>query len=211
MSLIFERLKGNLLTVGTVELTPDILELSLTAVTAIVGIASIIIAVLTLRQNNKMIESSTRPVVKVYLTQTYIQAVHHYLILKNFGASSATITKFEFDCDFDLSKISYEDVGKPFSHIVGTELAPSQSIHTSLAVIQSKLHISEWHKNNEQPLTFTIHVEYLSESGKKYSDKSLINLSYDQGLTYVRPSVNDQQKTLQYIMHSLVALVEKLL
>ena len=65
-----------------------------------VTITPIVIAVLTLRQNSKMIEESTRPVVCVYSEYVLIGKGCLYLVVKNFGHTAATIDKFDVDCDF---------------------------------------------------------------------------------------------------------------
>ena len=65
-----------------------------------VSIISIFIAVLTLRQNNRMIEESIRPVVCVYSEYIIVGEGYLYLVIKNFGHSAATIEKFDVECDF---------------------------------------------------------------------------------------------------------------
>ena len=65
-----------------------------------VTITPILIAVLTLRQNSKMIEESTRPVVCVYSEYIIVGEGCLYLVVKNFGHSAAIIDEFDVDCDF---------------------------------------------------------------------------------------------------------------
>lgn len=182
------------------------LQLILVVTTALVGIASIIIAVLTLRQNNKMIESNTRPILRFYLTQLNIQTVQHYLVLKNFGSSSARITNFH--CDFDLTQITYKELSDPFRYIIGTELAPGQKLYTSFASIESKKFVNNWNKSHDEPLTFQIELSYISEVGKQYDEHIDINLSYDTGFTYARPSINTCEDGVKYSMHALVQIAE---
>jgi hypothetical protein len=68
----------------------DLIDILAIAVSTLVGIISIVIATLTLRQNNKMIEESTRPYITIYSGITYFQRAKFYVILKNFGNSLET-------------------------------------------------------------------------------------------------------------------------
>lgn len=100
-------------------------SLILSAVTALTSIAAVIISVLTLRQNAKMIENSTRPYLGVYGLSVYVEQRCYYIIIKNFGQSSAHIDSFS--CDFDLEKLSHHDGIVPLSNITGTTMLPGQS------------------------------------------------------------------------------------
>lgn len=70
----------------------------------ILAVISVVTVVIILRQNSKMLESSTRPYVSIYFQPLFDT---NYLVLKNFGNSTA---KVEDDCkkaiEFDLSKFS---------------------------------------------------------------------------------------------------------
>lgn len=174
--------------------------------TALVGIASIAIAICTLRQNSKMIEASTRPVVKIYLTRVYIQTVRHYLIIKNFGASSARIT--DFKSEFDLNNLTCLELGQPFRHIVGTELAPGQKILTAFAPSEFKTFIKKWAATHSEPLIFNINITYQSEAGINYSNTATINLSCVSGIALARPTINSSEDALKYSMHALEQIAE---
>lgn len=63
-------------------------------------LAAISVVTVTLRQNNRMIEESTRPYISVYTDEINTGNPLFYLIIKNFGKSPAYITKFESDFDF---------------------------------------------------------------------------------------------------------------
>lgn len=66
----------------------------------ILAVISVVTVVLTLKQNNRMIEESTRPCISVYTDEINTGNPFFYLIVKNFGKSPAYITKFESDFDF---------------------------------------------------------------------------------------------------------------
>ena len=100
-------------------------SLILSAFTAFTSVAAVIISVLTLRQNAKMIENSSRPYINIYGLSTYIEQRCYYIIIKNFGQSSAHVDFFSCDCD--LKTLSYHTEDVPFSNIAGTTISPGQS------------------------------------------------------------------------------------
>ena len=64
------------------------------------SIISIFIAVLNLRQDNRIIEESIRPVICVYSEYINLGKGYLYLVVKNFGHLATTIEKFNVDSDF---------------------------------------------------------------------------------------------------------------
>lgn len=81
--------------------TSDLLQLIGILCTSLLSIVSIIISVVTLRQNHKMIEESSRPIISIYTQRIYYyDSSHFYLVVKNFGQSTAYMTKFVTDKDF---------------------------------------------------------------------------------------------------------------
>lgn len=109
-----------------------IIELIGVLVSLLLGIASIVISVLTLNQNSKMIEESSRPNIAVYGKKIYIGITKYILIVKNFGSSSGTIT--DFKCDKNLKDYALIKDYNPFEHIIGTTLVPGQSIFCELSL-----------------------------------------------------------------------------
>lgn len=90
-------------------------------VTSLLSIISIAIAVLTLRQNNKMIEESTRPYIQMSYEVMNTGSANTFFLLKNYGQSGAKICDFSYDFS-ELDK----DIDYQFSKIIGTYLAPGQ-------------------------------------------------------------------------------------
>ena len=66
----------------------DIIEIAGIIASTITSIIAIAISVKTLRQNNKMLEESTRPNIQIY--SIYSDTIV-YIMIKNFGQSSCTI------------------------------------------------------------------------------------------------------------------------
>ena len=67
---------------------------------------SIVTVVITLRQNNKMIENSSRPYVCVYFDYMQCGEPTGYFVVKNFGASSAFIDSLTYNDVIQSSKIA---------------------------------------------------------------------------------------------------------
>ena len=78
-----------------------IVNIILCVLSFILAVISVVTVVITLRQNNRMIEESTRPFISVYTDEINAGDPFFYLVVKNFGKSTAYITKFEYDFDFN--------------------------------------------------------------------------------------------------------------
>lgn len=176
----------------------DYVELLGIIASVLTGLVAIIISILTLRQNSKMIEESSRPYVTLYSGTTYFQNIGYFLILKNFGQSGAVITSFS--CSHDLSKYSYDSSPTrriPFENIVGTFLAPNQAVKAAI-------------KPNDLPkdAPFVFKIEYSSTSNKKYFEQVEINCAADMEIIHLRASTKD--KELKIISYTLQDIAERL-
>ncbi|MBQ1194536.1 MAG: hypothetical protein IIX45_10555, partial [Lachnospiraceae bacterium] len=86
-------------------LTPtDIINICLCILSFLLAAISVLIVIITLRQNNKMLEQASRPVISIYLESVILNEKRPivYLVVKNYGNSTAYMDKFV--CDFDLTK-----------------------------------------------------------------------------------------------------------
>ncbi len=164
----------------------------------ILSAIAIIISVLTLRQNSKMIEESTRPYITIYSNVTDFQNLVYYLVLKNFGQSGAEITSFK--CNQDLSKYCYDDVKfarVPFKNIEGTFLTPGQMF---------KYPIDSTKLKDAEPLKFEISYK---SSTHTYIEKITVNCAADLGVLHLRAST--QGKELKAISYALQDIGERFL
>lgn len=125
---------------------------------------SVIILIVTIRQNHLILENDSRAYLSIYTDTTDCHAVTLYLILKNFGKSNAIITHFE--CDTDLTPFSRLEGFVPFAHMENTSIAPGQSYKYALS--QAPLKFSE-----KQEINFN--VSYKSNR-KKYSESICVSL-----------------------------------
>ncbi len=180
----------------------DAISLAGVIVSAIVGIlslgisvASIIIAVKTLKQNKKMIQNSSRPYVSVVLQATNFQNPNLYLVVKNFGNSGAIIMKLDFD--IDLLKYSYKNDRRPFDKIEGTFIAPQQKIMCNIKNVKM---------GEDDIKAFNAHIEYTDGVHNYIEDYPLNFESLTRNIT-VRAST--EGKELRNISYTLQDMVEK--
>ena len=85
-------------------LTPsDIVQILGIIASFLTAIVAIIISLVTLRQNSKMLEESSRAVISVYSQSINTGTPMLFLVVKNFGNSTATISN-----QSDVSKVLVE-------------------------------------------------------------------------------------------------------
>lgn len=171
-------------------------NIALCILSFILAVISIIIVVLSLRQNSKMIESSTRPNISIYAGTTYFSSTTTYLIIKNFGSSTAIIT--DFNCDMDLSVCAYNENYVPFKNIVNLTLCPQQSV-------QFPVRIPKLHELTEY---ITFNFSYKS-STKSYEEKVVLNLSAYCDRVHLR--ANTKGEEVKAISFTLQDIAEKML
>lgn len=174
-----------------------IVNIILSILSFILAAISVITVVITLRQNSKMIDNSTRPYVVIYPATTNFQSPNYYICVKNFGQSGATVTSFT--CDYELKNCSYDENYIPFAHLKGTFLAPGQSYVAS--VDPDKIF-------HEVPKVLTFSISYTA-NGKVYSDVFNVNIAADSDLIHIR--ANTTGKELRTISYALQDISEKLL
>lgn len=174
----------------------DWINLSLSILSLFLAIASIIIVVLTLKQNNKMIENSSRPYVVMYGEMTNFSDLTFYIVLKNCGNSGAIIKNIV--CDLDLSKYNYSISITPFEAIKNTLIAPNQNITCNI----------DHQKLNQDSITcFNIEIEYQSLQGKVYKEKYPIN--YGAFKKNITTKISTEGKELKAISYTLQEMVQK--
>ncbi|WP_294359020.1 hypothetical protein [uncultured Clostridium sp.] len=159
-------------------------------VSAIVSIISIIIAVITLRQTNKINKEANRPYIVIYITCTQSLSIqNNYLVIKNFGKTSATIRNIKCSRNVDFC------CGKdPFKNIINSTLAPGQSLCTVCSFKENK---SE----------FMYSVEYMN-SKDIYYDEFIINPEYSKNLIYVENTSSNLGELEKVILNSTEQIIK---
>ncbi len=174
----------------------DIIEIAGIIASLVTSIVAIAISLKTLKQNSEMIEESTRPYISLYIGTTYFSDTTTYLIMKNFGQSSAIVTNFS--ASPDLSRFSYDDDYVPFGHIVGSHICPGASIQFPIKVTGLP--------RDMEPII--INLEYRSPS-KTYTEVISLNLASDFDAIHLRANTKDQH--LKEISFALQDIAEKML
>ena len=174
-----------------------IVNIILCVLSFVLAAASVVTVVITLKQNSIMLENSSRAYVSVYGDVINCGSLYFYIIIKNFGHSSALITSLK--CDVDLNKFSYAKNLHPFSRIENATLVPNQSLkcvldHTVLF--------------NAGISSINFEVSYKSNN-KEYQESYCINLDTFADLSYTRYSTKG--KELKAISDALHELNERLL
>lgn len=98
----------------------------LSVLSFILAAISIVTVVITLRQNNKMIENSSRPYVCVYFDYMQCGEPTGYFVVKNFGASSAFIDSLTYNDVIQNHPKSLADISTIFDGLSGNSIAPGQ-------------------------------------------------------------------------------------
>lgn len=174
--------------------TSDIIQLIGIIATLFTSLTAIVISIVSLRKNSKMIEESSRGYVTIYSAITNWDSPNNYFIIKNFGNSSATI--IEFESDYDLTKLSYFDDYSPFYKIIGTTLAPNESL---------KYNIDFSNVKNLHEISISIKYKTLN---KIYADTISINIDAISTVVYSRSQKKNPESE---IVHVLQDISEKML
>lgn len=157
----------------------------------ILAVISVVTVVLTLKQNNRMIEESTRPCISVYTDEINTGNPFFYLIVKNFGKSPAYITKFESDFDFKgCYKISTDK--DYLADLKNAVFAPGQS----------RICMLDYAKIDKE-VTFTL--EYHSGAKKKYLERFTINLKAGASMPYGKMATDGKElRTISYTLQEML-------
>lgn len=175
------------------QLTPsDKVQVVGIIVSAVISVIAIFISVLTLRQNSKMIEESSRPVISIYSQGINTGTPMLFIVVKNFGNSPAVINKFDYDYDF-TDCYSFRSERDYLKDLVGSTLAPGQSRICSLD-----------YKKLSRPITFTL--EYKSAC-KKYDDSFTVDLR--AGVNIPAPKTATEGKEPRTISYTLQEMLQK--
>lgn len=179
-----------------IALSPEnIIQIISICASLITSVVAIVISLKTLQQNSKMIRDSSRPYVSIFFHPLFNL---DYLILKNFGNSTAKIISIETNVDFCIC--IDDDSHFPFSHIAGTYLHPGERILSP---------ISQAYKLCEKYDFLVFDIVY-EASEIRYQEHMEINLNSYADHASIRPVVNPDNaqqiiaKTLQDISENLM-------
>jgi hypothetical protein len=155
----------------------------------LISIVSIFIAISTLKQTNKITKEANRPYIVIFIDAITLNgSSDKYLIIKNFGNTSATINSIECSSDIDFCAGL-----NPFKNLKNLTIAPGQSIST----------YCNFDKNKE---AFTCSINYFHQKDI-YNDIFDLNPSYTSGLLSVTRSTSNMsslERTLWTCSNELI-------
>lgn len=178
-------------------------NLALCILSFILAAISVWTVIATLRQNNKMIEESTRPVLAFYTSSINTGSPTFYFVVRNYGSSSAIIEKIVSDKDFTTFLLGNDlleqlDRFDPIRSLQNATIAPGQSRICALDF-------------NKTPDEIKINVEYKSNAGKKYKEEIIFSPKAGVDMLTVKsPGKKDNiNSTLEKISYTLQELLQK--
>ena len=168
----------------------DRIQFFFSCATTLLAVVSAIIAICTLRQNNKMIESSTRPCVQIY---PVFAGKFFYIVIKNFGASEAYIDCVSCSHNFTPDETLCDDMGSHiFDVLSGAMLAPGASIQCPLS------------SKDVSDETYSFLIKYHSSAKcKRYRAHFDFNPATNAPFAYLSPTGKTAEDHLRNISKSL--------
>lgn len=173
--------------------TSDYIQIIAIIVSSLTAIVSIIIAILTLKQTNKITRESTRACIGITLEPvTILGNTNVYLVIKNYGNTLAKITSIVCSCD--TSSFAFV---KNFNDFIGYSLAPQQSIKTFCKF-----------PDNFSPFSINITYEQGIHKRDKFSDSFDLDPSFIDSLFSMvtnRSNCSDDTNAIVNAITSLIA------
>lgn len=164
----------------------DIIEIVGIVVSTIVSIIAIVISVKTLKQNNKMIEDSTRPCISIY--SQFVDG-RLYIITKNFGSTPCVVDYIKSDMNITREE-NQAFVGNPFDKATGAIIPPNGKITCELMA----------HSLKERKYNFEI--KYHS-STNSYLENICLNIDASSPFPQLHSNVQDVNSSLSKISRTL--------
>ncbi len=178
----------------------DWIQIIIACITFFGIIVSIVIAVVTLKQNNKMIRESSRAHILFYIDY-HPQINRFFLVIKNFGNDVGKLINIEITPKLDWSKCRFKQDLKPLTDVTNVLLAPNQKINS-------------WFDFDDYPdKVFKVKLTY-STLNKTYTEEYQIDLSFINNKDWIHnysfdDTSDDYKKVLYHINNSILELSQK--
>ena len=167
----------------------DQIQLVSATVSTLIAVISIIIAIATLRQTNKITEEANRPYLAIYLETVQVtSAVVTYIVLKNFGSTGALIDSITYESE-GVSKYGIDSLIKLSNHFI----APNQAISSGC-----------YFEKPYMPFTFTLKY---SNGKKKYSEKFIVNPDAISELQFSKALISSSDNLMSVISKSAQEII----
>lgn len=151
--------------------------------TCIISIISIVIALATLIQTNKINKDANRPYIVISIDFIHVSSSRNkYIIIKNFGKTAGKIKSLSTSRDIDFCGGL-----NPFSNLTNVMLAPNQSIVTACDF-----------KSNSESILFNITY---SDSRKSYTENFNIIPTFSSEIITKKNSASNYSNTENLLVH----------
>lgn len=117
-------------------------NITLCVLSFVLAFISVVTVVLTLIQNNKMIENSTRPYICIYFDCTQWGEPIGYFVIKNFGSSAAFIDSLTYNDIVKECPKTLADISTILDRLSGSIIAPGQKFLVPFRVSEYKSGVS---------------------------------------------------------------------
>ena len=178
----------------------DIIQIAIAVVTFLGIIISSIIAIVSIKQNNKILEENSRANILLYVD--FSPATNrYYIVIKIFGHSLGKVTNIKTSPKLDWKKTKFNQDIPVITESTNFVLAPNQKI-------------SSWFDFREYP-NQKFDVELVYETlGKKYVEKYTINLKFVNNIDWLTKysfddTSNDYKQSLYTLNNSIEDFTDK--
>lgn len=180
----------------------DIINCVLCILSFILAAVSVVTVVVTLKQNNKMLEADARPYVVAYFSYDEY-APNLFLCIRNFGKTAAIIDKLTISP-------GVKAIDKEASQLLEkVMIAPTQQIHFLLLGKDNSMNLRNMELNHE------VTVQYHDcATNKKYLETYHANVEYTKCVAAAysnRSDLTEAENALRAIEKSLIAIKNKML
>lgn len=168
----------------------DWIQIIIAIITLFSVISSIVIAVKTLKQNNKMIKDNSRAHIIFYIDY-HPQTDKYYLIIKNFGNSIEKLKFIKITPNLDWNKTNVNSNINPLTDSTNVLLAPGQKI-------------SSWFDFDNYPdKIFDIKLSY-ETMNETYVENYKIDLSYLNNYEWLHSyAIDDNSKDYKQVLYKI--------
>lgn len=159
----------------------DWIQIIIAGTTFIGIVVSLIISIITLRQNKKIIEYANRAEIIFYIDYNP-QINMYFLIIKNFGKSVGKLISLDVTPRLDWKQTKFKQELNPLTDAKDILLAPNQKV-------------SSWFDFNDYPdKKFNVRIKY-SSNDKIYEEQYKIDLSYVNNIDWLTQNSFDDQSS----------------
>lgn len=151
----------------------------------VLSVISVITVIITLRQNNRMLETSTRPYISVYFDYVNMGEPIGYFVIKNFGTSSAKITSISYNEVVKNQPTTLCRVTDILDGLIGNSIAPGQKFLLPVRLFETPDGTCEFNISySSTAKAYCEKFEIITNQFGKLSKSRIINDNSDKLISY---------------------------